>query len=172
MGVGLHLPLSWIGLAVRCLRCGRLRPAHRGLAGLPQHADLVRAQCSGAGPTRVPTGSTCFAHHSDRGSQYVSIRSPNARSRRAYGLFGGQVVSTAMTTRWLRSSTCCTRPRVIPRWGPCKTREPMQLATLQCVHGSNHARLLTPIGGSPPAEAKANYWRQHANSSTPSEVST
>lgn len=48
----------------------------------------------------------------------------------------------------------------------------MELATLQWVHWFNHVRLLTPIGGIPPAEAEANYWRQLAVSDTSTEVST
>lgn len=40
----------------------------------------------------------------------------------------------------------------------------MELATLQWVHWFNHVRLLKSIGGIPPAEAEANYWRQLANS--------
>jgi hypothetical protein len=31
------------------------------------------------------------------------------------------------------------------------------------VHWFNHIRLLTPIGGIPPAQAEANYWRQLAS---------
>jgi len=50
--------------------------------------------------------------------------------------------------------------------------ESVELATLQWVHWFNHTRLLTPIGGIPPAEAEANYWRQFANSNTPTQVST
>ncbi|MCL4771966.1 MAG: IS3 family transposase, partial [Burkholderiaceae bacterium] len=53
-----------------------------------------------------------------------------------------------------------------------KTRESVELATLQWVHWFNHVRLLTPIGGIPPAEAEANYWRQLAASNTSTEVST
>ncbi|MGN8006189.1 integrase core domain-containing protein, partial [Acidovorax sp. 22279] len=61
---------------------------------------------------------------------------------------------------------------LIHRRGPWKNRESVELATLQWVHWFNHIRLLTPIGGIPPAEAEANYWRQLANSNTSAEVST
>ena len=64
------------------------------------------------------------------------------------------------------------KAELIHRRGPWKTRESVELATLQWVHWFNHVRLLTPIGGIPPAEAEANYWRQLANSNTSPEVST
>ena len=40
-----------------------------------------------------------------------------------------------------------------------KTRESVEIATLQWVHWFNHQRLLEPIGYIPPAEAEARYWR-------------
>lgn len=46
--------------------------------------------------------------------------------------------------------------------GPWKTKESLELATLQWVHWFNHQRLLEPIGYIPPAEAEASYWRQLA----------
>lgn len=54
------------------------------------------------------------------------------------------------------------KAELIHRRGPWKTRESVELATLQWVHWFNHTRLLKPIGGIPPAEAEANYWRQLA----------
>ena len=47
---------------------------------------------------------------------------------------------------------------IYPR-GPWKTRESVEIATLQWVHWFNHQRLLEPIGYIPPAEAEAQYWR-------------
>ena len=64
------------------------------------------------------------------------------------------------------------KAELIHRRGPWKTRESVELASLQWVHWFNHVRLLTPIGGIPPAEAEANYWRQLAASDTSTEVST
>jgi len=64
------------------------------------------------------------------------------------------------------------KAELIHRRGPWKTRESVELATLQWVHWFNQTRLLTPIRGIPPAEAEANYWRQLANSNTSTEVST
>jgi transposase InsO family protein len=41
-----------------------------------------------------------------------------------------------------------------------KTRESVELATLQWVAWFNHHRLMEPLGYIPPAEAEANYYRQ------------
>ncbi|MDQ3494207.1 MAG: IS3 family transposase, partial [Pseudomonadota bacterium] len=43
-----------------------------------------------------------------------------------------------------------------------KSREAVELATLDWVDWFNHKRLLGPIGHVPPAEAEANYYRQQA----------
>ena len=54
------------------------------------------------------------------------------------------------------------KAEIIHRRGPWKTREAVELATLEWVSWFNSRRLLEPIGYIPPAEAEANYWRQHA----------
>ena len=51
------------------------------------------------------------------------------------------------------------KTELIHRRAPWKSREALELATLQWVHWFNHERLLGPIGHIPPAEAEANYWR-------------
>jgi len=61
------------------------------------------------------------------------------------------------------------KAEVIHRRGPWKTREAVELATLEWVSWFNHHRLLEPIGYIPPAEAEANYWRQQAQGSTTTE---
>ena len=112
-----------------------------------------------------------LTHHSDRGSQYVSIRyterldqagiQPSVGSR-------GDSYDNALA----ETINGLYKAELIHRRGPWKTRESVELATLQWVHWFNHVRLLTPIGGIPPAEAEANYWRQLAVSDTSAEVST
>ena len=54
------------------------------------------------------------------------------------------------------------KAELIHRRSPWKTREAVELATLEWVSWFNHHRLLEPIGYIPPAEAEANYWRQQA----------
>ena len=46
---------------------------------------------------------------------------------------------------------------------PWKTKELLELATLEWVSWFYHHRLLKPIGYIPPAEAEENYYRQLAS---------
>ena len=50
------------------------------------------------------------------------------------------------------------------RW---KTREAVELATLEWVSWFNHHRLLESLGYIPPAEAEANYHKQLSSQSIP-----
>lgn len=56
------------------------------------------------------------------------------------------------------------KAEVIHKRAPLKTKESVELATLEWVAWFNHHRLLEPIGNIPPAEAEANYYRQLAES--------
>jgi putative transposase len=49
---------------------------------------------------------------------------------------------------------------LIHRRAPWKTRESVELATLEWVAWFNHHRLMEPLGYIPSAEAEANYYRQ------------
>ncbi len=55
------------------------------------------------------------------------------------------------------------KAELIHRRGPWKTRQAVELATLEWVSWFNHHRLLEPIGYIPPAEAAANNCRQLAS---------
>ena len=108
---------------------------------------------------RQPERSDALVHHSDRGSQYVSIRyserlaeagiEPSVGSR-------GDSYDNALA----ETINGLYKAELIHRRAPWKTREAVELATLQWVHWFNHHRLLESIGYIPPAEAEANYYRQ------------
>lgn len=49
------------------------------------------------------------------------------------------------------------------RCAPWKTKESLELATLEWVSWFNNHRLPKPIGYIPPAEAEENYYRQLAS---------
>ncbi len=55
------------------------------------------------------------------------------------------------------------KAELIHRRAPWKTKESLELATLEWVSWFNHHRLLEPIGYIPTAEAEANYYRQFAS---------
>ena len=106
-----------------------------------------------------------LVHHSDRGSQYLSIRYTErlaeARIQPSVGSRGDSYDNALA-----ESINGLYKAELIHRRRPWKTREAVELATLQWVHWFNHTRLLTPIGGIPPAEAEANYYRQLASQAT------
>jgi hypothetical protein len=52
---------------------------------------------------------------------------------------------------------------LIHRRAPWKTKEAVELATLQSVAWFNNHRLLEPIGNIPPAEAEVNDYQQLAS---------
>lgn len=54
------------------------------------------------------------------------------------------------------------KAELIHRRAPWKTKESLELATLEWVSWFNHHRLLEPIGYIPPAEAEEIYYRQLA----------
>ena len=108
---------------------------------------------------RQPQLTDQLIHHSDRGVQYVSIRyterlaeagiEPSVGSR-------GDSYDNALA----ETINGLYKAELIHRRAPWKSRESVELATLQWVHWFNNIRLLEPIGYIPPAEAEANYWRQ------------
>lgn len=55
------------------------------------------------------------------------------------------------------------RAELIQRRAIWRTKESVELATLEWVSWFNHYRLLEPIGYIPSAEAEANYYRHLAN---------
>ena len=108
---------------------------------------------------RQPQGDDALIHHSDRGSQYVSIR---YSERLAEAGIEPSVGSTGDSYDNALAETLngLYKAEVIHRSGPWKTAEAVELATLDWVAWFNHQRLLEPIGYIPPAEAEANYYRQ------------
>jgi transposase InsO family protein len=111
---------------------------------------------------RRPQRDGALIHHSDRGSQYVSIRyserlaeagiEPSVGSR-------GDSYDNALA----ETINGLYKAELIHRRAPWKTKESLELATLEWVSWFNHHRLLEPIGYIPPAEAEENYYRQLAS---------
>ena len=106
---------------------------------------------------RQPGNDGSLTHHSDRGSQYVSIRyserlaeagiEPSVGSR-------GDSYDNALA----ETINGLYKAELIHRRAPWKTRESVELATLEWVAWFNHKRLHSSIGYIPPAEAEANYY--------------
>lgn len=107
---------------------------------------------------RRPTKGALI-HHSDRGSQYVSIkyteRLADAGIEPSVGSVGDSYDNAlAETIIGLYKS------EVIWRLGPWRSLEAVEFATLEWVDWFNNRRLLEPVGNIPPAEAEARYYAQ------------
>ena len=110
---------------------------------------------------RQPERDSSLVHHSDRGSQYVSIR---YSERLAEADIEPSVGSKGDSYDNALAETIngLYKAELIHRRAPWKTKEAVELATLEWVAWFNNHRLLEPIGYIPPAEAEANYYRQLA----------
>jgi putative transposase len=95
-------------------------------------------------------------HHSDRGSQYLSIRYSEclteAGIKASVGIVGdGYDNALAETINGLFEA------EVIHRRGPWRGLDAVEYATLEWVDWFNNRRLLEPIGNLPPAEFEISY---------------
>lgn len=98
-----------------------------------------------------------LTHHSDRGSQYVSIRYTerllDAGIEPSVGSVGDSYDNALAET-----VIGLFKTEVIRRRGPWRSLEAVEYATLEWVAWFNNHRLLEPIGNVPPAEAEARYY--------------
>jgi putative transposase len=108
---------------------------------------------------RQPERSTALIHHSDRGSQYVSIRYTERLAEAGIEPSVGSK-GDSYDNALAETINGLYKTELIHKRAPWKTREAVELATLEWVSWFNHHRLLEPIGYIPPAEAEANYFRQ------------
>jgi putative transposase len=106
-----------------------------------------------------------LVHHSDRGTQYLSMRytgrlteagiAPSVGSR-------GDSYDNALA----ESIIGLFKTEVIQRKGPWRHGESVEFATLTWVDWFNTRRLLEPIGYVPPAEYEAQYYEQRREPTT------
>jgi putative transposase len=111
---------------------------------------------------RQPERDQSLIHHSDRGSQYVSIRYSERLAEAGIEPSVGSK-GDSYDNALAETINGLYKAELIHRRAPWKTKEALELATLEWVAWFNHHRLLGPIGYIPPAEAEANYYRQLAS---------
>ncbi len=104
---------------------------------------------------------TGLVHHSDRGTQYLSMRYTD---RLADADIAPSVGSQgdAYDHALAESVIGLFKTEVIRRKGPWRSLEAVEFATLTWVDWFNHRRLLGPIGDIPSAEFEAQYYAQAA----------
>jgi len=93
------------------------------------------------------------------GAQYVSIRYSERLSDAGIELSVGSR-GDSYDNALAETINCLYKAELVHRRAPWKTKESLELATLEWVSWFNHHRLLEPIGYIPPAEAEDNYYRQ------------
>ena len=127
------------------------------------HTDFVLDALEQALYARQPERDGALTHHSDRGSQYVSIRYSERLAEAGIEPSVGSK-GDSYDNALAETINGLYKAEVIHRrtW---KTREAVELATLTWVSWFNNHRLMGPLGYIPPAEAEANYYRQLAEQS-------
>ncbi|MBK6334700.1 MAG: IS3 family transposase [Betaproteobacteria bacterium] len=115
---------------------------------------------------RQPERDNTLIHHSDRGSQYVSIRYSERLAEAGIEPSVGSK-GDSYDNALAETINGLYKAELIHRRAPWKTKEAVELATLEWVSWFNHHRLLEPIGYIPPAEAEANYYRQITEQAIP-----
>jgi transposase InsO family protein len=125
------------------------------------HTDFVLDALEQAIYDRCRDDVGDLVHHSDRGTQYLSMRyterladagiEPSVGSR-------GDSYDNALA----ESVIGLFKTEVIRRRGPWRSLDAVEFATLEWVDWFNHRRLLEPIGYVPPAEYEAHYYEQAA----------
>jgi len=126
------------------------------------HAELVLDALEQALWSR--SGTQGVVHHSDRGSQYLSIRySERLAEAKAQPSVGS--VGDSYDNALAETIIGLYKTEVIHRCGPWRHLEAVEYATLEWVDWFNHRRLLEPIGNVPPAELEASYY--HSTSQLP-----
>jgi putative transposase len=129
------------------------------------HTEFVLDALEQALYARQPERDNSLVHHSDRGSQYVSIRYSERLAEAGVEPSVGSK-GDSYDNALAETINGLYKAELIHRRAPWKTKEAVELATLQWVAWFNNHRLLEPIGYIPPAEAEANYYRQLASQAT------
>jgi transposase InsO family protein len=121
------------------------------------HAGFVLDALDQALHDRRPVHRGGLVHHSDRGSQYVSIRYSERLAEAGIEPSVGSV-GDSYDNALAETINGLYKAEVIHRRGPWRNFEAVEFATLEWVDWFNNRRLLEPIGNIPPAEAEERYY--------------
>ncbi|MDN2580954.1 IS3 family transposase [Aquibium sp. ELW1220] len=121
------------------------------------HASFVLDALEQALHERRPIHRGGLVHHSDRGSQYVSIRYTERLAEPGIEPSVGSV-GDSYDNALAETINGLYKAEVIDRRGPWRSFEAVEFATLTWVDWFNNRRLLEPIGNIPPAQAEERYY--------------
>jgi len=97
-------------------------------------------------------------HHSDRGTQYLSIRYSERLAEAGITASVGSV-GDSYDNAMAETINGLYKTEVIRKRGPWRSVDEVEYATLEWVDWFNNRRLLEPIGDIPPAEYEAVYYQ-------------
>ena len=126
-------------------------------ASASMRAEFVLDALEQALFARRPFDSDRLVHHSDRGSQYVSIRYTERLAEAGLEPSVG-TVGDSYDNAMAESIIGLFKAEVIHRRTSWHRREDVEWETLKWVDWFNNRRLLEPIGNVPPAEKEAAYY--------------
>lgn len=141
-----HVAFVIDAFARRIVRWRVSRTAHAGFV-LDALEQAVHQRQPGSG----------LVHHSDRGSQYLSIRYTERLAEAGIEPSVGSV-GDSYDNALAETINGLFKAEVIHRRGPWRSFDAVEYATLEWVDWFNNRRLLEPIGNIPPAEAEANFY--------------
>ncbi|CAM5186233.1 transposase [Bosea thiooxidans] len=121
------------------------------------HASFVLDALEQALHERRPIHRGGLVHHSDRGSQYVSIRYTERLAEAGIEPSVGSV-GDSYDNALAETINGLYKAELIHRRGLWRSLEAVEFGTLTWVDWFNHRRLLEPIGNIPPAEAEGRYY--------------
>jgi len=121
--------------------------------------DFVLDALEQALHARRPGDTSGLIHHSDRGSQYLSIRYTDRLAEAGVDTSVGSR-GDSYDNALAETINGLYKAEVVHRQGPWKTRQSLELATLEWVAWYNDKRLMECLGDIPPAEAEANDYRR------------
>lgn len=98
-----------------------------------------------------------LVHHSDRGSQYVSIKYTKCLAEAGIEPSVGSI-EVSYDNASSETLNGIYKAQVIHRRGPWRSFEAVEYATFEWVDCFNHRRLLEPIGNIPSAEAENQFY--------------
>lgn len=111
-----------------------------------------------------------LVHHSDRGSQYLSVRYTERLAE------NGAVTSVgsrgdSYDNALAESVIGLYKAELVRHRGPWRGLDDLEYATLEWVDWWNHRRLLEPIGDVPPAELEARWHQANARATLSGDLS-
>jgi putative transposase len=105
------------------------------------------------------SGTQGLIHHSDRGSQYLSIRYAQRLAQAKVNASVGSV-GDSYDNALAETIDGLYKTELIWRRGPWRNIDAVEYATLEWIDWFTHRRLLNPIGDVPPAELEQAYYRR------------